>query len=282
MRADHIARQFSADDFVRAVRGCMMAPVAGPSGEDFPDRRYFRPCDHPVSFGPWRRCGHPQATRRGYLRDTMPSSKRRAFLSTILPTLSRKGVAGESFRSRSPKVRRRRALVLTLRCARPLGVGHGPFGRRGGLARTPAGSTVRCWGGRRYRLDAGPVRSRSRPFGPGRPGQDGSPQRGAKPWLPRCGDMHHRRCLRSASTCSEGDGWLLPLPGTLRHEDAVGRYPGAAPRNALAQSVARSRHAAMDVSDGLAVDLAKLCAAPRLGRHRCAMHSLVGRLRIFA
>jgi thiamine-monophosphate kinase len=41
----------------------------------------------------------------------------------------------------------------------------------------------------------------------------------------------------------------------------VGRYRVPQPRNALAQAVRDHAHAAMDVSDGLAGDLAKLCAA---------------------
>ena len=41
----------------------------------------------------------------------------------------------------------------------------------------------------------------------------------------------------------------------------VGRYRIPQPRNALAMAVREFAHAAMDVSDGLAGDLAKLCAA---------------------
>jgi thiamine-monophosphate kinase len=41
----------------------------------------------------------------------------------------------------------------------------------------------------------------------------------------------------------------------------VGRYRVPQPRNALAQAILDHAHAAMDVSDGLAGDLAKLCAA---------------------
>jgi len=41
----------------------------------------------------------------------------------------------------------------------------------------------------------------------------------------------------------------------------VGRYRVPQPRNALAQVLRDHAHAAMDVSDGLAGDLAKLCAA---------------------
>jgi thiamine-monophosphate kinase len=44
-------------------------------------------------------------------------------------------------------------------------------------------------------------------------------------------------------------------------EMLVGRYRVPQPRNALARAVRDDAHAAMDVSDGLAGDLAKLCAA---------------------
>ena len=44
-------------------------------------------------------------------------------------------------------------------------------------------------------------------------------------------------------------------------EMLVGRYRVPQPRNALAQAIRDHAHAAMDVSDGLAGDLAKLCAA---------------------
>jgi thiamine-monophosphate kinase len=44
-------------------------------------------------------------------------------------------------------------------------------------------------------------------------------------------------------------------------EMLVGRYRVPQPRNALAKAVRDHAHAAMDVSDGLAGDLAKLCAA---------------------
>jgi thiamine-monophosphate kinase len=48
---------------------------------------------------------------------------------------------------------------------------------------------------------------------------------------------------------------------TAAREILVGRYRVPQPRNALAKAVRDHAHAAMDVSDGLAGDLAKLCAA---------------------
>jgi thiamine-monophosphate kinase len=48
---------------------------------------------------------------------------------------------------------------------------------------------------------------------------------------------------------------------TAAQQMLVGRYRVPQPRNALAMAVRDHAHAAMDVSDGLAGDLAKLCAA---------------------
>ena len=48
---------------------------------------------------------------------------------------------------------------------------------------------------------------------------------------------------------------------TASRDMLVGRYRVPQPRNALAPAIRRHAHAAMDVSDGLAGDLAKLCAA---------------------
>src|SRR6202167_2030893 len=48
---------------------------------------------------------------------------------------------------------------------------------------------------------------------------------------------------------------------TTSRDMLVGRYRVPEPRNALAQAIRVHAHAAMDVSDGLAGDLAKLCAA---------------------
>jgi thiamine-monophosphate kinase len=48
---------------------------------------------------------------------------------------------------------------------------------------------------------------------------------------------------------------------TTSRDMLVGRYRVPEPRNALSQAIRVHAHAAMDVSDGLAGDLAKLCAA---------------------
>jgi len=76
---------------------------------------------------------------------------------------------------------------------------------------------------------------------------------------------------RIAVTGTVGDAalGLLLLKGRIAHEalDApardflIGRYRVPQPRNALAPAIRDHASAAMDVSDGLAGDLAKLCAA---------------------
>lgn len=91
------------------------------------------------------------------------------------------------------------------------------------------------------------------------------------------GRMIHRRGARPGDrvvvTGTIGDAALglnLLKAGTvasgLAHDDAgremlIGRYRVPQPRNALAKAVRDYASAAMDVSDGLAGDLAKLCAA---------------------
>jgi thiamine-monophosphate kinase len=59
-----------------------------------------------------------------------------------------------------------------------------------------------------------------------------------------------------------GGGAAAALSGdTAARDGLVGRYRVPEPRNALAQAFRAHASAAMDVSDGLAGDLAKLCAA---------------------
>jgi len=52
-----------------------------------------------------------------------------------------------------------------------------------------------------------------------------------------------------------------PLDNVEARDELIARYQVPQPRNALAESVRTHASAAMDVSDGLAGDLAKLCAA---------------------
>src|SRR5262249_16702176 len=64
--------------------------------------------------------------------------------------------------------------------------------------------------------------------------------------------------LRLRTDKAVGQRWRLDVP-TRKHLEA--RYLLPEPRNALAEAVRTHAHAAMDVSDGLAGDLGKLCRA---------------------
>jgi thiamine-monophosphate kinase len=59
----------------------------------------------------------------------------------------------------------------------------------------------------------------------------------------------------------KGDPVAAALDDAAANAVLVGRYRVPQPRNALATGIRGHAHAAMDVSDGLAGDLAKLCAA---------------------
>jgi|SRR5215211_2271063 len=59
----------------------------------------------------------------------------------------------------------------------------------------------------------------------------------------------------------KGGAAVAALAGDAAREMLIGRYRLPQPRTALADAVRGHAHAAMDVSDGLAGDLAKLCAA---------------------
>lgn len=63
---------------------------------------------------------------------------------------------------------------------------------------------------------------------------------------------------------AESPSWIAALDAR-QSEHLVRRYLGPQPRCALARAVARHAHAAMDVSDGLAGDLAKMMAASGTG-----------------
>ena len=84
---------------------------------------------------------------------------------------------------------------------------------------------------------------------------------GAQARRPRGGDGHDRR-RRARSRHLEGRrGCAALADDAAAKQMLVGRYRVPQPRNALAMAVRDHAHAAMDVSDGLAGDLAKLCAA---------------------
>jgi len=100
----------------------------------------------------------------------------------------------------------------------------------------------------------------------GSPGQDGSPQR-SQAWRPSWGDRHHRRCALGLDF-QRGTGGCA-LTGTLRHERCWSGVPGARSRGCVAQASARSRDAAMAVSD-VCVDSQALAGSGVSAGHRCA------------
>ena len=111
---------------------------------------------------------------------------------------------------------------------------------------------------RRHRVDAGAADDLGHRVRPGAAGPDGAPGRLA------------RRATASWSSGTIGDAALGldvlqgRLPRRCPERDQaflIGRYRVPQPRSALAVAVRDHASAAMDVSDGLAGDLAKLCAA---------------------
>ena len=70
-----------------------------------------------------------------------------------------------------------------------------------------------------------------------------------------CSSAARSAMRRSGFWCGE-EKWKLDA---VASEHLVARYRLPQPRNALAETVRTHARAAMDVSDGLAADLAKLC-----------------------
>ncbi len=93
-------------------------------------------------------------------------------------------------------------------------------------------------------------------FGTLADGHDGA-ARGREGGRPCVRQRHDRRCgARAAGAERRGGSWKLDAATS---EHLVARYRLPQPRNALAEAVRTHASAAMDVSDGLAADLAKLC-----------------------
>ena len=98
---------------------------------------------------------------------------------------------------------------------------------------------------------------------------------GAKARRTRHGDRHDRRCRAGACHSQGRKGSCRGNAMHAAREMLVGRYRVPQPRVALAEIVRDHASAAMDVSDGLAGDLAKLCgvsgvsAVIDLARSRC-------------
>ena len=229
------------------------------SGEDSPDRALLHAArDRSRRVRSRRRRGDPQGARRGHRGHDGCHRRGRAFPARRSARHHRaQGAAGEPLRSRGEgrdagglradagAARRRRCMADSVRA-------RARRGRR--PVRLPAAR-------RRYGLHAGSaddldhrVRARTR-------GQDGPSQR-RETRRPRRGDGDDRR-RRARSRYSQGRRGRRCARRRCRGkgEMLVGRYRVPQPRNALAQAVRDHASAAMDVSDGLAGDLAKLCAA---------------------
>jgi thiamine-monophosphate kinase len=236
----------------------MMAPGAGPSGEDSLIARYFRPlATDPGAFD----LGDDAAILKAlgedivvttdaiiegvhFLSDDPPDTIAQKALRVNLSDLAAKGATPAGF-----------VLTLALRAADDAWLA--PFAR--GLGADSGRFDCPLLGGDTVSTP-GPVMISITAFGRVAPGKMVR-RSGAKP-----GD-------RVVVTGTIGDAALgldilrggrvaaaLARDAAAR-EMLVGRFRVPQPRNALVQVLRDHAHAAMDVSDGLAGDLAKLCAA---------------------
>jgi thiamine-monophosphate kinase len=236
----------------------MMAPAAGPSGEDSLIARYFRPlATDPGAFD----LGDDAAILKAlggdivvttdaivegvhFLPNDPPDTIAQKALRVNLSDLAAKGAVPAGF-----------VLTLALRAADDAWLA--PFAR--GLGADSRRFNCPLLGGDTVSTP-GPVMISITAFGRVAPGKMVR-RSGARP-----GD-------RVVVTGTIGDAALgldilragrvaAALAGdAAAREMLVGRYRVPQPRNALAPAVRDHAHAAMDVSDGLAGDLAKLCAA---------------------
>jgi thiamine-monophosphate kinase len=232
----------------------MMAPGAGASGEDDLIARYFRPlATDPGAFGLIDDAALLNHTNDDlvvttdaivegvhFLPDDPPHTIARKALRVNLSDLAAKGAVPAGF-----------VLTLALREAKEQWLS--PFARALGEDATAFGCPV--LGGDTVSTP-GPLMISITAFGRVPPGRMVR-RTGAKP-----GD-------RVAVTGSIGDAalGLRVLKGqgdgldTPSREFLIQRYRVPQPRNALAVAIREHASAAMDVSDGLAGDLAKLCKA---------------------
>ena len=124
----------------------------------------------------------------------------------------------------------------------------------------------------------GPVMISVTAFGSVPPGRDGAPGRRCAP-ATASSSPARSATPRSGSTLLQGR-----LPAAVEAPTSaflIDRYLVPQPRSALAVAVRDHASAAMDVSDGLAGDLAKLCAASgvsaTIDRRRAAVGRRAGR-----
>ena len=236
----------------------MVAPGAGASGEDALIARYFKPlATDPGAFdlvddaAILKASGDDIVVKTDaivegvhFLPDDPPDTIARKALRVNLSDLASKGATPAGF-----------VLTLALRAADDAWLA--PFAR--GLGEDAACSAVRCSAAIRFPRRV-PLMISIAAFGRVPPGKMVH-RSGAKP-----GD-------RVVVTGTIGDAALgldilkggaaaaALADDAAAKEMLVGRYRVPQPRNALAKAVRDHASAAMDVSDGLAGDLAKLCAA---------------------
>ena len=232
-----------------------MASGQPASGEDSLIARYFRPlATDPGAFGldddaaALKPTGDDivvttDAIVEGvhFLPDDPPDTIARKALRVNLSDLAAKGATPAGF-----------VLTLALRNADEAWLKPFARGARRGC-RAVRLSAAR----RRYRVDAGAADDFGHGVRPRAAGQDGSSQR-RQARRPGDGDRHDRRCR--ARACRLRGGKVHAAGRRCgRARALIGRYRVPQPRMALAEIVRDHASAAMDVSDGLAGDLAKLC-----------------------
>ena len=237
----------------------MTAPGAGASGEDSLIARYFKPlATDPGAFDLVDDAAILKALGEDIVVTTDAIVEGVHFLSRRSAGHRRaQGAAGESQSDLAAKGATPAGFVLTLALraaddawltpfARGLGEDAGLFGcplLGGDTVSTPGPLmiSITAFG----RVPRGKMVHRS----------------GAQARRPRGGDRDDRR-RRARPRYPEGRSRLAAaLDDAAAKAMLVGRYRVPQPRNALAEAVRDHASAAMDVSDGLAGDLAKLCAA---------------------
>ena len=232
------------------------------SGEDRLIARYFKPlATHPGAFGLARRCRGNRAARR--LRSRAHGRRhrrRRAFLSRRSARYGRQeGAAGEPVRPRGQGRTSARIPAHAWRCRRRSAT-RGLRRSRAGSARMRSTSVVRC-SAAIPSARPGRSRSRSRSFGAVPHGK----------MVRRAGARPGDRVVVTGTIGDAALGLLLRRDAGRRRALGPCPRPAGSPRCALSRAASRATpsrkllgahaSAAMDVSDGLAGDLAKLCRA---------------------
>ena len=231
-----------------------------PSGEDSLIARYFRPiATDPGAFGLSDDAAilKPHRATTSWSRPT-PSSRACIFCPTIRPTRIARKALRVNLSDLAAKGARPAGFVLTLALRDADEAWLAPFARGAWRGRRAVRLSAAR---RRYGLDAGAaddldhgVRARARRAG----------------WSVAAARKPGDRVMVTGTIGDAALGLDVLKGGAIgarwrmtprRRDMLVGRYRVPQPRNALAEAVRDHANAAMDVSDGLAGDLAKLCAA---------------------